>query len=236
MSKVKYLEVSRKIEDQFLDENRQVNRLPKEIELAKLFGVSRETIRKALNQLIARGKIYSIQGSGYYVRKDPISMVNPLNKLSSITEMIQNAGLVEGDMDTKIYIDQPSIMERELLKLEEHEQVYIIERIRTAKDQPVVFSKNLLPFKLVGESFKEYYHQGSLSRFLETIYGIEITEALAEVQALSSKELLPQVFSQMDVPVLKFVQSHYTIEGEPVLLSYDFMRNDTIKFFIQRQK
>lgn len=235
MRNVKYLDISEQIEKMYVDQAHE-KKLPKEMELANQFNVSRETIRKALNQLITSGKLYSIQGSGYYVKKDGISIVNPLNKLSSVTEMIQNACLVEGDMDTKIYLGHPTEMEREQLDLNEGDEVYFIERIRTAKGEPVVYSKNLLPFKLVGESFQEYYHQGSLSRFLEVFYKIEITEALAEVQAISSGEFLPEVFVEMDVHVLKFTQLHRTIKGEPVLLSYDYMRNDTIRFFIQRQK
>ncbi|PLR78832.1 hypothetical protein CU633_03300 [Bacillus sp. V3-13] len=237
MRTVKYLNISHKINKHYiLKKDGATKRLPGEKELSEQYSVSRETIRKALNELIEQGKIYSIQGSGYYIKQESLSLKNSLNTLSSITEMIRNANLAEDDMDTNIYVDKPSEEASELLQIEKNDDVYILNRIRTAKLEPVVYSINVLPYKLVGSEFEQYYFKGSLSKFLKDFYDYEITEAITEIQAVTSLDEVPEIFSGNNYPLLKFVQTHYTIEGKPILLSYDYMRNDVIRFYVKRNK
>jgi GntR family transcriptional repressor for pyruvate dehydrogenase complex len=50
-------------------------RLPTERELAESFGVSRSVVREAIKVLAAIGLVESRQGSGLYVRNDPIPVV-----------------------------------------------------------------------------------------------------------------------------------------------------------------
>ncbi len=56
------------------------SKLPSEMELAKMFGVSRSPIREALSVLAASGLIESRQGGGSWVRE--INLVNMLEKVT----------------------------------------------------------------------------------------------------------------------------------------------------------
>lgn len=236
MAEVKFLKISELIkEDYILKNDRKTNRLPREQNLSEVYGVSRETIRKALSKLIQEGTLYSIQGSGYFIKQEPISLKNSLNTLSSITEMIQDANLQEGDMHTKINREPPTVEAKKLLRLEENEEVYVLHRIRTAMNEPVVFSVNILPYHLVGKELEQYYFKGSLSDFLRDFYEYDITDAIAEINAIKNFEDIPEVFRDKDYPLLKFAQTHYLIDGTPILLSYDYMRNDVIKFYVERK-
>ncbi|PZE20640.1 GntR family transcriptional regulator [Paenibacillus xerothermodurans] len=82
------------------------DRLPTEKDLAARFQVSRETVRKALKNLIETGKVHNIQGSGYYVRHTGLHMVSTLNKFLSITDLIRNANLTEADLEVQIFLPQ----------------------------------------------------------------------------------------------------------------------------------
>lgn len=233
----KYLELSKKINEEILMRFQSDSyRLPSEVELAQKYEVSRETVRRALNQLIEQGKIYSIQGSGYYVKKEQIVLRNSLNKLSSITEMIRDAYLMEGDMVVKMSPETSNEQVSRLLTISENDFVYVIDRIRTAREEPVVFSRNIIPLKLVGAEFASRYKLGSLSAFLKEEYEIEMTDAVAEIQAVTDMDPIPEIFKRPGYSLLKFIQVHYSIEGEPILLSYDYMRNDVIRFFVKRTK
>jgi GntR family transcriptional regulator len=59
-------------------------RIPSEPDLARLFGASRETVRKALGVLEAEGLIYRVHGQGTFV-ESAVSF-NPLSGTLSITE------------------------------------------------------------------------------------------------------------------------------------------------------
>lgn len=59
------LEIIKKIEnDEFLDDQM----IPSERELIKEFGVSRITVRKAIDELVNEGYVYRVQGKGTYVK------------------------------------------------------------------------------------------------------------------------------------------------------------------------
>jgi DNA-binding GntR family transcriptional regulator len=67
-------------------------RIPSEPELVKLFGASRETVRKALAVLEAEGQIYRVHGKGTFV--EAAVSFNPLSATLSITEELARSKVV----------------------------------------------------------------------------------------------------------------------------------------------
>ena len=53
------------------DELAPNDRLPSEREIADRLGVSRPTVRRALDQLAAEGRVHRVQGSGTFVAEPP---------------------------------------------------------------------------------------------------------------------------------------------------------------------
>jgi GntR family transcriptional regulator len=226
-------EIIKEIDQQKLAEG---EKLKTEQELAKCYQVSRETIRKAIKHLIEIGRIYSIQGSGHYVRQKGFNMVSTMNQYSSITDLIRNAKLIEGDIEVQIFKRKPTDEEVDLLGIEKSDSVFILDRIRTADGEPIVYSQNILPESIVSKNFPDLFEPGSLSRCLEMKYGIQISEALMEIQAVKEEEKLPYRLKESSSAILKFVQVHYDLKKNPIFISCDFMRNDLIRFFIRRTK
>lgn len=219
-------------------DTQQINgseKFPTEKALSERFRTSRETVRKALKHLVDIGRIYSIQGSGYYIRQKGLHMEDTLNRYSSITELIRNANLVEGDLEMLISKRLPTEEEQALLEIDEREFVFILERIRTADGEPVVYSQNIVPQSIVGADFTERF-AAPLSGYLERNHGLRITESLMEINAVCPEDLYPDQLKQSGAPLLKFVQIHYDAKAKPVFLSYDFMRNDLIRFFVRRTR
>jgi GntR family transcriptional regulator len=233
----KYVEISKVISDE-IDQNLfdEGDKLPTEKELAERFQVSRETIRKSLKHLIEAGTVNCIQGSGYYIRRNGLHMVSTLNKFFSITDLIRNANLIEGDLEIQIFKRRPNEEEIGLLQINRQDSVFILDRIRTADGQSIVYSKNILPQSVVGQDFPDRFAPGSLTTCLKVNYGIEIVESLMEIQAVREEEMLPYRLKQSDSPLLKFIQVHYDDKAHPVFISYDYMRNDLIRFYVRRTK
>ncbi|MBD2866386.1 MULTISPECIES: GntR family transcriptional regulator [Paenibacillus] len=209
-------------------------KLPSEKELAETYGVSRETIRKALKHLTQLGRVYSIRGSGHYVRHWVPQMESTLNRLTSITELIKQSQLVEGEMEVHFFKRVPTKDEAELLQIHPLDPVFVVDRIRTAGGEPLIFNQNVLPQSVVGEDFPLRYEKGSLLNCLRTRYRIDIAEAMTEVLAVRAEDLLPYRLKETGAPLLKFKQVHYDAKALPIFLSYDIMRNDVIRFFIRR--
>jgi GntR family transcriptional regulator len=233
----KYEGISKAIADK-IEQNlfAEGDRLPTEKDLSASFGVSRETIRKALKHLIEAGKVNSIQGSGYYVRRNGLHMVSTMNKYSSITDLIRNANLIEGDLEVQIFNRRVKEEEIGLLQVNKRDSVFILDRIRTADGESIVYSQNILPQSIVGQDFPERFVPGSLAKCLENKYGIYIVESLMEIQAVREEDMLPYRLKQSRSPLLKFIQVHYDDKANPIFISYDYMRNDLIRFYVRRTK
>jgi GntR family transcriptional regulator len=233
----KYMEISKviagEIDQNLFDEG---DKLPTEKDLAARFHVSRETIRKALKNLIELGKVHNIQGSGYYLRRNGLHMVSTLNKFCSITDLIRNANLTEGDLEVQIFKRRPNEDEISKLHINKQDSMFILDRIRTANGESIVYSQNILPQSIVGQDFGEHFDPGSLSIFLEKKYSIFIVESLMEIQAVREEDVLPYRLKQSDSPLLKFIQVHYDEKANPIYISYDYMRNDLIRFYVRRTR
>lgn len=59
--------IIRKIEKEEYKENELI---PSERELTEMFGVSRITVRRAVDELVGENYLYRIQGKGTYVKSD----------------------------------------------------------------------------------------------------------------------------------------------------------------------
>ncbi|HZH25000.1 MAG TPA: GntR family transcriptional regulator [Solirubrobacteraceae bacterium] len=80
------------------------DRLPPELELAAMLGVSRGTLRTALDRLADTGEITRRQGSGTYVGKAvrPTAFHEGLEVLRPYSELAQRRGVVLGVRDLEI--------------------------------------------------------------------------------------------------------------------------------------
>jgi GntR family transcriptional regulator len=84
--------------------HRQGDRLPPELELAAMLGVSRGTLRTALDRLEETGEITRRQGSGTYVGKAirPTAFHEGLEVLLSYSELAERRGVTLGVRDLEV--------------------------------------------------------------------------------------------------------------------------------------
>ena len=68
------------------------DRLPSENELSSMLGVSRLTLREAINTLKHVGVVYSVQGKGTFVSCNLDQISDTLNTNLGVTEMIEASG------------------------------------------------------------------------------------------------------------------------------------------------
>lgn len=62
-------QIADQIEQRILNGDLPAHRsIPSETQLLQLYPVSRDTVRRAVNELRSRGRIYTVQGKGSYVR------------------------------------------------------------------------------------------------------------------------------------------------------------------------
>ena len=117
--------------------------LPSESQLGERFGVSRITVRRALQTLESEGLIYRRQGLGSFVQDNRVRQ--GLVRLTDFVEDMAQAGLV-GSSEVLHYGPVPAPPDvAEALGLDESTTVFRLDRLRFGDDEPIAFDCTWLP-------------------------------------------------------------------------------------------
>src|SRR5690625_490370 len=108
--------------------------IPSENKLIDQYGVSRTTVRKAIDTLIQEGYLYSVQGKGTFVKS---KFSQGLVKLTSCTEDIRNKGMNPSSKVIKSRVIEPNEKIKDRLQLGNNEKVFMLERIMYADNIPI---------------------------------------------------------------------------------------------------
>ena len=122
-------------------------KLPSEGQLAERFEVSRATVRDAVRALIEAGYVIRRRGSGSYVTERR-RMPHGLDSTLSYLAMIESAGVRAG-MHLLDAAFEPCCPDDSSLQLGPGDTVLAVERVRTADDQPVIYSLDRIPARLL---------------------------------------------------------------------------------------
>jgi GntR family transcriptional regulator len=151
---------------------------PAEPELERRFGVSRITVRRALDELVAAGLIVREQGRGTFVREHRITQ--ELTRLMSWTVAMREIGVEPRTLSCEIDVIRPPAEIAGLLRARGN--VVRIRRVRAVDDEPVALMTNYLLPRLVPGLVKKGLMDGSLYATLAA-HGIVPASALDRVEA-----------------------------------------------------
>ncbi|NGP45539.1 GntR family transcriptional regulator [Bacillaceae bacterium SIJ1] len=236
--KPSYLRISEQL-DQYIKDGifKKGEKLPSEIEMASNFGVSRETFRSAVKVLEREGKLFVKHGAGTFVVNPLPNIENNIETLQSITDMIQSAGLKEGEKRESISLEPCNQEWADKLCLSEGTPVIVNKRTRMAEDVPVVVSINIIPEQFVGEEFIQQEELGSLFQYFEEQRGIYISRTDVELNVpLHTDRNCQKLLVYPETTVLMLKQLHYDILNEPLMYSMDYFRTDVFTFTMRRAR
>ncbi|MFI8519586.1 GntR family transcriptional regulator [Streptomyces sp. NPDC085481] len=120
--------------------------LGNEIDLATRLGLSRPTVRQAIQSLVDKGLLVRRRGVGTQVVHSTVR--RPL-ELSSLYDDLETAGQRPG---TRVLVDRLEPASAEVaaaLGLPEGEEVRYLERLRSAHGEPMAYLRNHLPARLL---------------------------------------------------------------------------------------
>lgn len=160
--------------------------IPAERELESRFGVSRITIRNAVDDLVIEGLLVRQQGRGTFVQQPKLT--HELSAITSWTEQLATLGYTPRTSQSEIEeIDSPARVAF-ALSLEKGERVFRIKRLRLASEEPVTLMVNYLPSGLVPGLPGRIAPYESLYEALEKEYGLEPASAVDTVEARAATE------------------------------------------------
>lgn len=205
--------------------------LPTELELQKLFDVSRITIRQAISELVNEGYVSRARGKGTVVIFKKIE--EPLNRIMSFTEEMKMRGYEPKTKFVNISIVKANKTIAKFLELDKIDKVYKIERLRCINDSPLVLFTTYLRKDLnLPLDEKEYY--GSLYELLKKTNNIIVTKAKEYFEAVASNEQISKHLNiSVHTPVLKRTRISYDNNCNVLEYTICYYRADRYKYSVE---
>lgn len=200
--------------------------LPAERELMHELGVSRMTVRKAIERLVRRGLVYQVQGSGTFVA-DP-EMVTKTLQLTSFTEDMMRRGLQASTSVLSTQVVAASVEVARRLDIDAGTEVFTLDRLRLADEQPMALeSVHLAP---LGVDWTDLDPAGSLYAQLETA-GVSVARAAQTIDAVNlDREQAHALDQPIAAAAMRVTRVSYTATGRPTELAQTIYRGDRYSF------
>ncbi len=234
-------EVLRYIENMDFDKG---NKLPREEMLAEMIGVSRITIRQALNELSAEGIIFRRQGKGTFVNVDSLNIKVTFSPCMELTQMIQNSGYRPSVRLLNISRIKRDEEVCKILQMRDGEQLVVAEKLFLADDKICAFCRDYFGMDLIGgeeafESFSQY--EDSIYKYIYNLSGEKAEWDKVEIDTIQPEAIegLTKHVSQKELgekPYLYLKTLNYSSKDKPLIYAKEYFNTSIIKFNLIRQK
>ncbi|MFD5747360.1 GntR family transcriptional regulator [Streptomyces sp. NPDC127033] len=191
-------------------------RLPSETDLARQYGVSRMTVRQALDLLDSDRFVVRRQGSGTFVSGHG-ERGRRLNRLRSFAEEIEGTG---GEPSTRLIhcATTPTPADvAEALGGGHDEPAHRLTRVRLVDGSPAALQDAWIPYAVAPSLCREPLLDGSLYRTLTERFGVELRYADQSMAAtLLTAEQAELLGAEPGTPALEVHRTTYGSRGETV--------------------
>ena len=218
-------------------------KLPSEDDFAEILGVSRVTIRTALNELASDGIIFRKQGKGTFINPQAITMKVQFNPVVLFKEMILQSGYTPSVKILGYEMIKPDSKIISLLGLKDNEEIIMAKKIFYADKKPCVycedyFSKDIFENTSNLDYLKDY--EESIFDFIQTYSGRKISWDKVEILTITNmeKKELNNYFQCNDKikSFLLLEGINFDQEDRPLLFAKEYIDTNYICFNSIRKK
>lgn len=211
------------------------DKLPSENSLCQQFGVSRITVRQALNLLVQQDLAFSVHGKGTFVKTPAIS--HELNKIISFSRVLQLKGLSGHTVIQSFQADALDGEARNRLG----GAASNLNLIGYASQTPVVYYRSFFPPEL-GEKMWDAARQAEDANAAFSTYdlyarvGVKLSRVEQTLSAINADAELERILELPKGKALIVLESvYYSCDGAPLEYKTGYYRSDIYSFHIQRQ-
>ena len=205
------------------------DQLPSENQLGKQFGVSRITVRRALQTLENEGLIYRRQGLGSFVADTKVGQ--GLVRLTDFVEDMTQAGLAPSSRVTFHDDVEAPVVVSDALHVDAGAAVRRLDRLRLGNGAPIAFDRTWLPHFYAKRLDGHDLEQATIYSILEQTHNIPVVQGRFRIEAVNATEELAML---LDVPVgqalLMISRISETHGGHVVYYQQRFYRSDRVAY------
>ena len=205
-------------------------KIPTEMELSNSYGVSRPTVRQAIQSLVNEGYLERRKKRGTIVKKSKIKQ-EFTRYIKSFDTDISMKGIFT---KTKVlnFTKTTAIQDvADNLNLNEGDPVYKLTRLRFAEEKPVVLVISFIPYRLVPNLDKIDFSKHSLYETFKEM-GFPLHSASRKLEITTADETICYLLDvQKNDPLFYFRTQGFTENRTPIEYSIAKYRSD-INYFV----
>ncbi|NYT85838.1 phosphonate metabolism transcriptional regulator PhnF [Pusillimonas harenae] len=223
----RYLELAQALREQ-LDSYAAGDYLPSEAALSMSFGVNRHTLRRAVDELIAEGRVLRRKGRGTCVLPRPI--IYPVHAASAYSKTLEHMGFSSEAIVLSKRKRAGTAEEAQALALADNEPVLEIETLRLLDQQPISLISHC--FAERHQDLVQAYKGGSMRLYLGQ-QGVRLKRmsTLIGARAPSQRDAL-HLLMPRHTPVLSIRTLSCDADGASFELSNSITRADRFKYHV----
>ncbi|HBT39284.1 MAG: Transcriptional regulator, GntR family [Thermotoga sp. 50_1627] len=225
-----YAQLAEKLKEKILKgEWKDGEKIPPEFELMEKYGVSRATVRTAIDTLVAEGFLVKRHGVGTFVRKfRPTFSFEPLISLNYALE-------------TFGFVSKNVVLKKAYVKLDENlscdarwksvQECFLVKRLRYVDEFPIVVEESYFHPEIAKAIENEDLTRSLAKVFFNSVKDIEITRIEQIIEPCTKQEAKSHVQGLIDTDTFLKMSRWIYIKNytEPVYYLLLFMRNDLSK-------
>ena len=226
-----YVQIENQIRDEIKNpEYKKGKKLPNEVDLAKLLGVSRSTMRQAINKLVYDGLLVRRKGIGTMVAD--VAITSMARNWLSFSQEMKAKGIEIKNYELFIGWVKPAEDIRMFFNIKDDRKILKLERLRGSADRPFVYFISYFNPR-IGLTGNEDFSR-PLYEILEKDYHTVVKLSKEEISArLADHSLADKLELKPGEPVLKRMRFVYDPGNRPVEWNVGYYRADSFVYTIE---
>ncbi|PVB62570.1 GntR family transcriptional regulator [Labrenzia sp. 011] len=206
--------------------------LPSESSLMRTYGVSRVTIRLALDVLREANLVVGHQGKGYFIRN--LQAVQDLGRLQGFGELMAPLGVeTRSEVLSGDFVAAPPAIAT-ALDLKRNSEVVKIRRLRIAADETMSLDVSYFPKDLGAVLLEQDLANVDVFTLIESNLGIEIGFADISMTVVPAEsDVQRQLNMQPGESVIRIERLTFSAAGRPIDFEYLYVRPESYKFKVR---
>jgi DNA-binding GntR family transcriptional regulator len=198
------------------------DRISNEVALADQLGLSRPTIRQAIQTLVDKGLLVRKRGVGTQVVNAPIRRTV---ELTSLYDDLTRSGLTPTTSVLGLQLVDPDDVARQRLNISAGERVWRLDRLRAAKGEPLALMCNVVPSSVTDLSLVDLSRVGLYEHFRGQAINLRVAHQVIGARTVDSREA-KLLGGRKGDPVLTMERTSYDDQGRAVEYGLHLYRPD----------
>lgn len=203
---------------------------PKETDLARRWGISRNTLRQAIHNLVSEGLLERKKRSGTLVKKKKIT--TDLSNWFSFTHEMELKGMPFNDLFHEVKLLKANSETAKVFTVDAGTKLVCVARIRSTGKKPMVYFESFFHPR-IGLTGKENFKQ-PLYEMLDETFHIVPVYSQEEIKAIAANEKVAALLQvEKGTPVLERKRLVLDSGRKPIEYNICYYRSDWFTYSIE---